>query len=292
MGRNVAAKLAGLTLTGAALLTIGGCQSASGPVQLTVIPDDSLSLRTGDAKETPYINPIWQENDEPIDPVQLALTTTGTALGAVITPVVEPPAQGIRWLSGDRPSRAVTQLEDDTSPDNRREGINKLVDFGFLRQDSDREKKTAEIFEKRCREIATLDQDYTVRATAIRTANRARDPKATPLFVRSLSDPNEWVRLEAAKALVNVPDVAAVDSLRAVASDHEPNRDVRVAAVDALKHYRTLSVARDLVSMLHDKSFATAWQAHRSLKYLFNRDFGYDEAAWLNYFAGPERPLG
>ena len=122
--------------------------------------------------------------------------------------------------------------------------------------------------------------------TAIRTANRARDAKATPLFVKGLGDPNEWVRLESAKALANVPDVNAVDPLIYMAANAGETRDVRVAAVDALKHYRTLPVARALSASLTDKNFVIAWQARRSLRYLTNRDYGYDGGAWLSYFTG------
>jgi len=44
--------------------------------------------------------------------------------------------------------------------------------------------------------------------------------------------------------------------------------------------------------VLSDKTFAVAWQARRSLRYLTGRDFGYDGGAWLTYFAGPDKPLG
>ena len=102
-------------------------------------------------------------------------------------------------------------------------------------------------YTRRFRQIAQFDTDPTVKATAIRALNRARDVQSTKVFIRALGDPNEWVRLEGAKALANVPDVAAAEPLLQLLNRVDENRDVRVAAADALKHYRTLAVARGLV---------------------------------------------
>ena len=166
-------------------------------------------------------------------------------------------------------------LEDRNSADNRREGMNKLAGFGFL---------TSANFRKRCRQIARDDSDYTVRATAIRTANRARDEQATQVFIDGLSDSNEWIRLESAKALVNIPDVKAAEGLVRLLNNHEESRDIRVAAADALKHYRTLTSARALTGALDEKSFVIAWQARRSLRYLTDRDYGYDSERMAGVF--------
>jgi HEAT repeat protein len=99
-------------------------------------------------------------------------------------------------------------------------------------------------------------------------------------------DPSDWIRLESAKALANVPDVNAAEPLVNMLNNAAENRDTRVAATDALKHYRTLSVARALCAALTDKNFVIAWQARKSLKYLTDRDYAYDAGAWLAYFTG------
>ena len=117
--------------------------------------------------------------------------------------------------------------------------------------------------------------------------NRARDVQSTKVFIRALGDPNEWVRLEGAKALANVPDAAAADPLLQLLNRVDENRDVRIAAADALKHYRTLAVARGLEGALVDRHFDVSWQARTSLRYLYNRDFKYDQAAWLAFLSGP-----
>jgi HEAT repeat protein len=115
--------------------------------------------------------------------------------------------------------------------------------------------------------------------------------QATAIFVAGLGDQNEWVRLESAKALANLPDVRAADTLRGIAENRLENRDLRIAAADALKHYRTLPTARVLSSVLDDPKFGVSWQARRSLRYLTDRDYGYDKSAWLTYLIAPESQL-
>jgi len=279
MGLSVIKRCAGLAVA-AVCSGIAGCQS-SGPLHLSVASDPPGGVRFAENKDIAYVNPTWVEVDEQQDSiVWSAMSTTGSAIGTIFSPITSLTERSIQYFSDDRPSKADRMLEDRTSADNRREGMNKLADFGFLQN---------ELFEKRCRQIAQYDTDPTVRATAIRTANRCRDAKATPLFIKGLNDSNEWVRLESAKALANVPDVNAAVPLIAVLSDTNESRDVRIAAADALKHYRTLPVARALCTALNDRSFAIAWQAKRSLKYLTDRDYGYDMAAWLAYFTGTEK---
>ena len=255
MGLKVVVKIAGPTLLTLSLLA-SGCQQTE-PLSLSVVGDDVIAAsdKTShftESKDSYYINPDWQDDDAPTGPVAHAVSATKSTVGTLVNPLVNVSTHSIQWLSGDRPSQAVRLLEDPSSADNRRIGMNKMVDFGFLHHDT---------FERRCRQIAEYDTDFTVRATALRTANRARDNKATSLFIKGLNDKSEWVRLESAKGLANVPDVNAAAPLVTVVTDLEENRDVRIAATDALKHYRTLPVVRTLSSLLHDKTFAVAWQA-------------------------------
>lgn len=277
MVRGVWVLSTGLAMVVLALLC-GGCQQKE-PLRLSVVTEGP-GVRFAESKETPYVNPVWLDVEESPAPVERAWSATGTAFGVIISPVVGLSESGVRWICNDRPSVADRMLEDRLNADNRREGMNKLADFGFLKN---------ELFQTRCREIAARDSEYTVRATAIRTANRARDARATPLFIKGLTDPNEWIRLESAKALANIPDINAAEPLVEMLNNQAENRDVRVAAADALKHYRTLAVARALSAVLTEKNFVIAWQARRSLQYLTTRDYGYNAAAWLAYFTGTEK---
>ena len=130
---------------------------------------------------------------------------------------------------------------------------------------------------------------------ALRALNVSRDPSATPLFVAGLGDDAEAVRLESAKALANVPDPAAVPALLRLLDGRRPaviegrptevaeDRDVRVAAADALRRYPTIDVEHALVNVLTSPDFGLAWQARRSLVALTGTDLYYDQAAWLKY---------
>jgi HEAT repeat protein len=143
-------------------------------------------------------------------------------------------------------------------------------------------------------QIGRMDNDFLVRATAIRSLNRSRDrsPAAMTLYVKSLEDTNTPVRLEACKALGHMPTDDAIDPLLKILGRVDEDKDVRIAAADALRHYKNIEVARTLVLMLSDRDFGIAWTAHHSLKALTGKDFSYDEAAWLAYLTGPQKPFG
>jgi len=185
--------------------------------------------------------------------------------------------------TGKTARKAAVRMEDTYFPDERREGINDLVKRDFGKR---------EPYTKRYEQIAQFDNDWLVRATAIRALNRARHRESTPIFIKALNDPNEQVRLEACKALVHMPDDAAVTPLVRLVQSGEENRDVRIAAAEALQHYRSLEVARALANTLAGRDFGVAYQAHQTLTLITGRDLRYDEAAWLAYLTGPEKPFG
>jgi hypothetical protein len=98
------------------------------------------------------------------------------------------------------------------------------------------------------------------------------------------------VRLEAAKALANIPDEKAINTI----TDHllhDQSKDVRIACADALRNYHTLETARVLVNALTDPDFSVAWQARVSLIVMTGQDFRYDHDQWLNYFGHSRSPF-
>jgi HEAT repeat protein len=99
------------------------------------------------------------------------------------------------------------------------------------------------------------------------------------------------VRLEAAKALANVPDERAIAPLIKRLDNAEESVDVRIAAADALRNFRTPLAAQALVRVLRDRDFAVSWQARKGLKLMTGRDYRYDQAAWLTYLS-EEAPFG
>jgi hypothetical protein len=207
----------------------------------------------------------------------------GMGIGGVGYLFFELPRQAISYTAGDTPARSFRQVLADKSPDLRRRGINGLLRWDFAQQGP---------YVRLFRQIAQNDTDPYVRSIALRALNRARDPEARPLFIEALADPNELVRLEAAKALVNLPDPAAAEALIRLVTKADEDRDVRIAAAEALHHHKRIEVARALIPRLNEQDFSVAWQARRSLRRLTGRDFFFNEAAWLEYIAGPDKPFG
>jgi hypothetical protein len=186
-------------------------------------------------------------------------------------------------LRGKTPVADVRMMENPNSADERRKGIYNLVQRDFGQQ---------EPYTKRYRQIAQNDPDATVRATAIRASNASRDREAIPVFIGALNDKIDLVRLQAAKALSNNPDPSATDPLMRMLGNQAESRDVRIAAAEALRHYRNADVARVLVGVVGGRDFSLAWQSRWTLKILTGRDLGYDEHAWLEFLASPNKPLG
>jgi hypothetical protein len=189
--------------------------------------------------------------------------------------------QFIQNLSGDTPVKYARMTMSD-SADARRIGINGLVEEDFGKHPP---------YTNRYADLASMDPDPLVRATAIRALNQSREKSRTKLFIKSLSDPSPLVRLEAAKALRRVPDPDAAEPLLKVLNAPNEDKDVRIAAAEALQHYKRLDVARSLVALLSNRDFGLAWQSRRSLKALTGRDLFYDDSAWLQYLTGPEKPF-
>jgi HEAT repeat protein len=98
------------------------------------------------------------------------------------------------------------------------------------------------------------------------------------------------VRLEAAKALANIPDEhaerAIIDHLL-----HDQDKDVRIACADALRNYHTLETAQVLANALVDADFGVAWQARLSLIVMTGQDFRYDRNQWLKYLGENPSPF-
>jgi len=187
------------------------------------------------------------------------------------------------WISGDSPFNAAKSMLDPSRPDKRRQAVMYLSRRKFGREDP---------YLKYYAEMARTDPDYTVRAMAVRALNRARDRRVTSLYMQLLEDKSELVRLEAAKALANIPEPLAATALIKHLENTEESTDVRVACADALRNYPTLEVAQVLVRALRDRDFAVAWQARKSLKLMTGRDYRYDQAAWLTYLSESPKPFG
>src|SRR5439155_3075947 len=197
--------------------------------------------------------------------------------------LVAAPVHAFDLMTGKTPLRDVRMLENQNSPDERRKGIYSLVSKPFGQNQP---------YARRYRQIAQTDTDPLVRAAAIRALNASRDRAAIPVLVAALTDASPLVRLQAAKALSNVPDPSAADPLARTLGNQTEQKDVRIAAAEALRHYRQIGVARVLAGTLGGRDFSVAWQSRWSLRLLTGRDYRYDERAWLEYLTGPQKPFG
>lgn len=186
------------------------------------------------------------------------------------------------YYTGNTPARAARNLLDPKDPDNRREGLYYLAKRPFGRQ---------EPYTKRYAQMAEADPDFTVRAAAVRALNWARQSQYTSIYISLLADKSAWVRLEACKALANLPDNSAMTPLIRRMEDADEDRDVRIAAADALRNFRTGPAGQALVRMLGERDFGVAWQARRSLRLMTGRDFGYSQSAWLEHLARSDKPF-
>ncbi|MGE5607668.1 MAG: HEAT repeat domain-containing protein [Bacillota bacterium] len=190
------------------------------------------------------------------------------------------------YITGNTAFNAAKDMLDPSYPDRRRKAVVYLSKRDFGRQDP---------YVKYYAEMARADDDHTVRAMAIRAMNRARRKDATSLYLQALEDSHPLVRLEAAKALANIPDEASIPALikhlkgrievlsKGKVEAEDETTDVRVACADALRTFRTTEVAQALVGVLRDRDFAVCWQARISLKLMTGKDFRYDQSAWLDY---------
>jgi len=206
-----------------------------------------------------------------------------TAFGAGIDlAFVQPTYRLYAYFTGDTAATAARQMLDFQSADNRRHGILRLAQESYARTGKPENDLWAD--------LAKRDKDYTVRAAAIRALNWSRSPGHGAIFIEALKDPQPLVRLEAAKALANLPDPAASSALQELVSG-DVSRDVRIACVDALRCYKNTESAHALINVLNDSSFDVSWQARQSLRLMTAHDFAYNEQQWLGYLSERAQPF-
>lgn len=206
---------------------------------------------------------------------------TSTASGLAREVFISFPRRVSDFFSGKTATNAAILMES-ASADQRREGVNDLVDRSFGKQAP---------YTDRYAQLAQFDSDPSVRATAMRALNRSREG-AIDVYIEGLTDDSPLVRLEAAKALSNVPDEKAIQPLLKALNSQTEETDIRIAVADALRHYRSLEVARSLVNALNDRDFSIAWQSRQSLRFMTGNDKRYDQSAWLQYLTSDQKPLG
>jgi len=172
----------------------------------------------------------------------------------------------------------VAMAFDPNDPDRRREGINKLSDQSWGLRDPHLKGYAL---------LLRADEDPTVRSAAARALGKAGDARYLPDLVSALERtgqpaPERW---DVAVALDKVIGDEAVEPLQRHATG-DPDVDVRIHCVRALRHYRTTDVMRTLVACLSDPAFSVRHEAHAGLVALTGQDLGYEAADWAPLTGG------
>src|SRR5258708_18427345 len=94
-----------------------------------------------------------------------------------------------------------------------------------------------------------------------------RAPEAVPQLLRLLDDPEQPVRLEAARAMDNIPVAAAIPRLRAFLMEAEP--ELKLAAAGARTAMKVADAAEDLLPLLKDEE--AQFEVMGNLRTLGNR---------------------
>jgi hypothetical protein len=191
----------------------------------------------------------------------------------------------VRYLTGDTYSKMAADLESNDANRRRAAVLDYAESIGA---------RDAGI-RKAYRVMAQFDNDPLVRAAAVRAINITRDtdPDAGAVILKALKDGHDAVRLEAVKAIANLPQQGVAPQLIATLTDDKQPLDLRIACADALRHYRSPETARALIKQLgQTANFALSWQSRRSLYLMTGKDLRYSEAAWLDYIASADKPVG
>lgn len=166
---------------------------------------------------------------------------------------------------------ARTLNDPDARPDDRREALLGLAQYEFGQREPYLD--AYQLFAENAEEPLT-------QAAAIRAINLSRDADSADLLVEALGEESPLVRLEAAKALGNLPTADAAAELLKRAMDPEEDLDVRIAAIEALGHYGDPTTKRSLAGLLEAGEFSVVWQARHTLVRITGEDHGFDIDAW------------
>ncbi len=156
--------------------------------------------------------------------------------------------------------------------------------------------------------IARTDVDPTVRVAALRGLRLSMGPQTVPLLIKLLR-PGEppkdvraapaIVRWEAAELLGDLARRGAVETGQQAEAadvlmqraDHDDDRNVRIASLDALGGFREQKVLTALVSALRERDFAIQSAAERSLTLLTGQTHNYDADEWNAWLSKTPDPF-
>ncbi len=186
------------------------------------------------------------------------------------------------------------------SGDERRDAITRIAESGYATRDD-----AFAVFDT----VARTDSVSQVRCVAVRALGQYSDARPVPTFLAVLGTqgptPSQGalpadahVRLETARSLLAFKkqgllsaeeDAKALDAFLRLVDD--PDRGVRLIAIQALGEYRDTRVFAPLIKMLRVKDFAVADRAERSLIQLTGTTHNYDPQAWEQWLTATPDPF-
>lgn len=145
--------------------------------------------------------------------------------------------------------------------------------------------------------IARTDVDSMVRVAALRGLRRSMSAATVPTLVKLLTPgtppadarpapgPVRWEAMQLLRDIGrdgNVPAdrQSAVAEVLVQRAERDPDRNVRIAAVEAMGDYRETRVTQALLAALKDRDFAMQSAAEGSLRRITGESHAYDAEEW------------
>lgn len=186
-------------------------------------------------------------------------------------------AQGCSNFAGTTAASFLRRIQDDPDPNVRYVAYSKLAKPNCY--DSPEQKARAvKVL------VAKLDEGkepVATRAVIIQTLGELGDPAAHDVILRSTSDPEPVLRVQACRALGKVgrPEDSTVLT-RVMATD--TLEDCRIAAIEAIGNLKSTDprISRVLVRAMHHDDPATRLASLNALRKITGRDLGVDAEAW------------
>lgn len=205
-----------------------------------------------------------------------------------------------RWQESRRTARQWLDvaLESD-QPDERRRAVEALTD---------KPEATSDWAVMAFDSIARTDVDPTVRVAALRGLQKSAGPKTVPTLVKLLKtgDPAPDVHLAPAvvrwEAALLLRDISRSGKLEAgqneeviavllPRADSDDDRNVRIAAIEALGSFKDQRVLAGLIVALKERDFAIQAAAENSLRDLTGQSHNYDSDEWAKWLSATSDPF-
>lgn len=143
----------------------------------------------------------------------------------------------------------------------------------------------------RLHEAFSSEEDPQLRGELLRILARIDGGLDATILQRAAEDTDPMVRSELCRIVARHPSPGAPAILGRLAM-HDPDRDVRLAAIKALGQYPDPEATQVLAKVLRDRDPAVQYFAVQSLKNATHQDFGFDIDRWESFVMGKRSTTG